>query len=331
MASNLIKTSGSLFMGNPITYSVKAAAEPYKSSEITFHRVKLKVTIFGKEYELSQPAKSGETVEFDVSSAFRAASNAFQYEPIDEGSVTYPQFVAQIEARDVWLRNGEVIDPAPSNKDIAVAECTAYMGGFSDFERWHPTQTMTFSRKPRTGEIVCVGDNIVSPLPNPYPSVQTLKAVEKFAGQNMRLQDNWHEVYVLPHVDRNSRQFQFVNSRGVVESIRAWQMESEKLNSGHEEHAVSRFETFSEFTRIISRKKASRTELQLCSGFVSYEWAHWWANDFCQSEQHWMLVDGLWLPCVVTINDSETIIDKTKSQMCYVAFSCKPNINGAMW
>ena len=330
MASNLTKTSGSLFMGNPITYSVKAAAEPY-TSEITFHRVKLKVTISGKEYELSQPATSGEVVEFDISSVFRAASDAFQYEPLDSGSITYPQFSASIEARDVWLRDGEVVDPAPSSAYVVTAECTAYMGKFTDFERCHSTQTMSYTRKPRTGEIVCVGDSIVSPLPNTYPSVQTLIATETNAGKSIKLQDTWHEVYVLPYVDRNSRQFQFVNSRGVVESIRAWQMESEKLSSSHEEHAVSRFETFNEFTRIISRKKASRTELQLCSGFVSYEWAHWWANDFCQSEQHWMLVDGLWLPCVVTINDSETIIDKTKAQMCYVAFTCKPNVDGAMW
>ncbi|MCQ2300516.1 MAG: hypothetical protein MJZ81_10385 [Bacteroidales bacterium] len=330
MASNLIKTSGSIFMGNPITYSVKAESEPVEGS-VSFHRVKLRVTVSGKTYELSTPAKSGETVEFDISSCLRAAADAYEYTPLEGGTVSYPTFVASIEARDVWLKDGVLIDPAPLNGGKPTAQCTAVMGGLSDFERHKSLILVSYSRKPHTGEeIVYVGDDVVvgtSLGETPQSAVRQILASE--AGKSLTLADG-HRVYV-DSTPRNSMQFQFVNSRGVMESARAFQLESEKVSGHTEEHTISRLERFTQFSRVFARKSADRTELTLSSGFVTYEWAVWWAYEFCASSHAWIMYDGEWIPCTVARDDSFTVIDRTKPGMCHVQFTCKPDLNGALW
>lgn len=330
MASNLTKTSGSIFMGNPITYSVKAETEP-STGKVSFHRVKLKVTVSGKTYELSTPAKSGETVEFDISSCFRAAADAYEYTPMSGGTTTYPKFVASIEARDVWLQDGVLIDPAPLNGGKPTSQCTAVMGGLSDFERHKSLILTSYSRKPHTGaEIVYVGDSVVigtSLGETPQSTVRTILETE--AGKYLTLADG-HRVYV-DSTHKDSMLFQFVNSRGVMETVRAFQLESEKVSGHTEEHTISRLERFTQFSRVFARKSADRMELTLSSGFVDYEWAVWWAYEFCASSQAWIRYGGEWIPCTVARDDSFTVIDRTKPGMCYVQFTCKPDLDGAMW
>lgn len=336
MASELTKTSGSIFCGNPITYSVKAETEP-TSAEITFHRVKLVVTIDGRDYELSHPASSSEVVEFDISSAFRAAAEAYVYEPVS-ATKKYNKLKATLKARDVWMRDGVYKDPAPGNEKIVKGECEAFQGKYSDYERRQPNQVVSFSRKPTTdAEIVCVGDKVIvgcayqegdTPPSEIEPSSRVFTVTSAMLGTMQTMKDG-HRIWV-DSPSRKSVAFQFVNSRGVVESIRAWQNKTEKFTGGKNEYVISRFERFADFTRLILRKKASRTELSLCSGFVTYEWALWWINEFGQSNQHWMRHGDMWIPCSVTIDDSLTVVDETKPQMCYVSFTCKPDLDGSL-
>lgn len=325
MARNLIKTSGSVFMGNPITYKVTAETEP-SDVVVSFHRVKLRVTIEGRTYELSTPARSGEDVEFDVSSCFRAAADTYEYTPLTEGRRAFPVFVADIEARDVWLREGVLIDPAPVGGGRPTAQCTAYMGAFSDFERRHATQTVTGTRKPLSPEIAFAGDPIVY-TGDRMSFVRVMQDTE--LGTTVTLPNGCHVYVDEPRL--GSCLFQMVNSRGLIESVRAFQLRTEKVSGSTEEHTISRLERFDTFSRVYAKRTADRESLSLSSGFVSYEWARWWAYEFCVSPHHWMLFDGIWTPCIVERDDSLTVVDETKPGMCYVAFTCKPDQNGALW
>lgn len=338
MARSITNTSGSVFMGNPITYKVQAETETV-GANITFHRVKLEVVINGKSVEMSTPAKSGEYVEFDISSAFRAMHDSYVYTPVTS-SMTMPVYTAFLTARDVWMRDGVLIDPVGGASATVSTQYSAIAGAYSDFERRKPSRTVTFTRKPASGERVFVGDVVVCGVGKDqvlggtgqqftYPKSEVSVISGSDLGKEVGV-GSGHTVYV-DETERNSYQFQFVNSRGVVESIRSFQSEAEKITGSSEEHVVSRIETFSDFSRIISRKGPDRTELTLSSGFVSYEWARWWAYEFCHSSQHWILYQGVWVPCTVTRDDSATIIDQTKGAMCYVQFTCKPDLNGAMW
>ena len=345
MASQLTKTEGSIFMNNPIIYTVLPHAEP--DSGCAFHRVKLVVTmkmsgggmperikVFD---DFSQPVTdASEVVQFDVSSAFISMAEAYVYSPVEHNDghhATYPYFEATIQAKDVWLKGGVLVDPAPVGEGMTEAQtCDAIMGGYSDYERHLPTQTLTLSRKPSVGEIVFPGDTYVYAAPVPETSrVQPQTRVISDAEVDTLLSIDGRTVYVsAPH--RDSHIFQFVNSRGVIESIRLLGKDKETAKGGNEEHVVSRFETFTKFSRILTTKKATRAEFTMSSGPVSYAWARWFAYEFGRSQQYWMLTDdGVWLPCSVTVDDSVTVIDRSKADLCSVDFVVSPNINGPLF
>lgn len=330
-------TTASIFMGAPITYRVKPAAEsPSERDAISFHRVKLKVRVtatggIAADFELSQPVSGTSDLDFDVSSCFRAAADLYEYQPVTAGTVTYPSFTANIEARDVWVNDGQLVDPAPGNGAVTTAQYTALMGTLTDYERRRGIVTPLATRKPLDGELVCVGDKICRPTINGLTAqsdVQTVSADQQ--GRTIAV-GSTHHAYVLP-ATRRGAQFQFVNARGCIESVRAFALTAEKEKGSNERITTSRFETLTQFSRSYTRKRPQPQELSFSSGFVSYRWARWWADEFCQSSQHWMLVDGAWLPVHITLSDSTTIIDRSKAPtLCNVDFTVTPDANGGLW
>lgn len=326
MANNLKKTSGGVFMGNPITYSVTAEAEP-TTSAIAFHQVKVEVKINGKTYPFSKPVGSSETVEFDVSSAFKAAADRYEFEPVTS-EIVFPIYNATITARDVWMKDGILIDPAPVGGSQPSVSCSAFMGKYSDFERLSPTQSLTFSRKPQSGDLVCKDDNVVYAKGGAVP-VSAIASITASPGTTVTL-PNGRKVFVTES-SNNSAIFQFVNSRGVVESIRAWQLKTDKVKTSIEEYTISQIEMFNKLARLYAVKSNVQDEYYYSSGYVTLEWAMWWLYEFGQSTTYWILHSGKWIPCRVSVDETATLIDKANNSMCYVSFTCKPNINGGLF
>ena len=318
------------FMGNPIVVTCRSDQAP---DDAAFHRVMLKVEVSESgssnktTFELSQPVSGADpqTVDFDISSCFRAAADKYEFHPVAEDS-TYPIFSAKVDARDVWVKDGQLCDPATAKQDSKTF--AAVIGSYSDYER-HTTATRTFTRKPTHGELVCNGDTIVYAAlgseTNPSSKVLTI------TGQQGTAITQGDTTYYITDPKPGSTQFQFLNSRGCVESIRAWGSSTEKAVTTKTETSRSIFERFRTFSRTYLRTHPKPTEYQMSSGFVSYEWARWWAYEFCQAKQHWMLYEGQWIPCHIIINDSLTIIDRTQVGMCYVEFTVRPDMNGPLW
>lgn len=326
-------TVASIFIGNPIVFQVSSAA--IDSDKAVFHRVKMEVTVTGggyeTKYELSQPITgvASQTVEFDISSCMRAHADLYEYAPVT-GNVSYPSFTASCSVKDVWVEDGQVRESQPVAKSFS-----ASMGRFSDYElrRGHSTLTATRSRKPASGELVYPGDRIVygtgSSSISAGSSVINVPA-DAAIYSSVSIPGIGQATVVPP--DHRSRQFQFVNSRGCVESIRAFGLPSEKIVSEKKEHTISRFERINQFSRTMLRKFLRPADMTFSSGYVSYEWAQWWAYEFCMGQQHWMLTpDGTWLPVLVSINDNATIIDRSKVGLCYIEFTVKPDANGGLF
>lgn len=323
--------SGSLFMGNPIVYSVNSAA--IDNDKAAFHRVKMNVTVNGggatTEYELSQPVvgKTSKTVEFDVSSCLRAAADLYEFQPVVSAGVSYPVFRASCSIKDIWVEDGSVRETQPET-----ASFDAAIGRFSDYEIRQGSLSATRTRKPSIGEHVYPGDNIVYASGNGVSSNAGIVHVSDTAAIYSSISIPGTGTATVVPFDPRSRQFQFVNSRGCVESIRAFGLPSEKIVSEKKEHTISRFERINQFSRSMLRKFLKPAEMTFSSGYVSYEWAQWWAYEFCMGQQHWMLTpDGTWLPVLVSINDNATIIDRSKVGLCYIEFTVKPDANGGLW
>lgn len=339
--SRLRFLEGSLYMGSPIIYEATSVAEPV-DGEVTFHRVIMTVTIGGRKFELSQPVSGGgQTVLFDVAKVFQAATDGYEYEPVYEddldivdGKKEYPVYTADIQVHDVWMRGGVLVDPAPNNASVSeTIRCYAFKGAATDLERREGQVTYTFSSKPKTGELVFATDcvmtgtvDMVSDQPFAAQPATRLLPIAADAEGQVQTGDG-RSVFVVPR-STDSMLFQFVNAKGVCETIRAFGKKKLSVHGETENHIISRQETYSQFSRSVTIKKASRTELELTSGFVTPEWAEWWAYEFAHAEHHWVWLHGRWVPCAVTVNDSLTVIDANKSEMCSVSFTCIPDVTG---
>ena len=320
----------SIFIGNPIVYRVES--EAIDSDKAAFHRVKMEVTVGSVKSELSQPivGNASKIVEFDISSCMRAAADLYVYSPVTGGSVSYPSFTASCSVKDVWVEDGVVRESQPAG-----ASFSASMGRFSDYElrcgRGNLSATRT--RKPSSGELVYQGDKIVYATGSGSINAgSSIVSVPDSAAIHSSVSiPGTGTATVIPE-DSRSRQFQFVNSRGCVESIRAFGLPDEKMVSDKKEHTISRFERINSFSRIVLRKFLKPSEFNFSSGYVDYEWAQWWAYEFCTGKQHWMLTpDGTWLPVTVSINNSATIIDRSKAGLCHIEFTVKPDANGGLF
>ena len=325
------------FIGNPIVYSVQSATAVVGSS---FHRVKFRVPVkqndvLKKEFILSQSiaGTAAETVNFDISSCFRAVADTYlsTLSPLAGGtSVTFAKFSAEPSAFDVYvLDNAEI-----TTTEDRAAKITSHIGSYTDYERRKSSVNTTLSRKPGQTENVCPGDIIVYPLldeeNNSTQSVAYAVPETVSLGTTLNM-PNGHSYYVVQK-PQGSRLFQFVNSRGCIESIRAFGMNITKLNGESSSSVISRFERFNQFSRTIVRKHIKPTEIQMSSGPVTHEWAQWWAYEFCQATHIWMLDDnGVWLPCNVTIGENPTILDQTKTALLSVNFTVTPDLNGPLW
>ena len=361
------------FMGNPIVLTVtEKPLDNTTGGPISFHQVHLHVSVSRDgtpvaEYDLSKPftGNKQQTMSFDISSCFRAAAEDYEYEPVTgNGTMYYPVYTASVYAYSSYIQDGarHTTTPLyPGGKNEGSAQTAgntkfvigSNMGRFSDFERRQSADNASlvtsFSRKPESspelvfaGDTICYAESYNELVGGSYihcPSTSTTNIPQGSEGTSLTL--DGHQYYVVPR-RRGSVMFQFVNSRGCIESIRAFSLPSEKGNAAITDHTISRFETFGKFSRNIKRHQLRPAEFSLSSGHVDYQWARWWYYEFCQSEHVWMLVDqynplsrilsttDFWLPVNIQPSDSTTIIDPTKPDLLHVDFTVIPDMNGPL-
>lgn len=361
-------------MGNPIVLQVSEKAITSTSgSPISFHQVHMQVDIACDgspvaSYTLSQPfaADTQQEFDFDIASCFRAAAAFYTIAPITNlADRAFPTYTARVSAYSSYMKDGARIEtthlyPGGSNESGSTvtgdtnAVITTRMGHYSDFERMQSagsaTLTATLTRKPTSSpELVFPGDTILyahRPVDaQGVPTVPTTSAhrVPEASVDGASLSLDGHPYYITRR-RHHSVMFQFLNSRGCIETIRAFAHHSEKANFSQTDHTISRFERFSQFSRNLLKKQLRPSEFALTSGAVDYEWARWWLYEFCQAEHVWMLVDEhnplvphssfptpLWLPVNIKPADSATLIDYTKTDMLSVDFTVLPDMNGPMF
>lgn len=324
--AHIIASTTSPFFGSPLSLTITSGTKPINAS---FHRVMLKVTIAcnGKSYEpepLSQPSSfNGCSVDFDISSCLRAVHEQYQYSVVTS-TVSYPIYNVSVTAYDEWVVNGDTV--TGSETDAFSGSFVA--GRYSDYERMTGTST-AHSRKPISGELVFAGDRIVYSVSEGLaPASRTHNVL--LTTQPGPIEIGQRTYFVIPR-DPRSHQFQFVNSRGVVESIRGFDLSSEKVNIKKSESTYSVFERLNTFSRTLMHKTLQPSVFHMSSGYVDYAWARWWAYEFCAADQHWMMHEGRWIPAHVSLSDSTTVIDKAKSELLHVDFDVVPDLNGALW
>lgn len=358
MARTIKLTSGSIFNGNPITFTIQPNVITGTDSDKnvvypSFHRVIMEITcgMSGGNYEvikMSAPVEKEEAtesnvVQIDVSSALRTFRDSYEYTP---EPTTYPLVKFCVRVYDEYMLNGKVhpnVDEIvyPAEVDGKQQYLCTLFGGFSDMERLLSNgskDVSRLSRKPTSvPQIVSVGEEYVY-TPD-YTSAQALFGnttlipptsqkvlIEKEGAQTI----NNQPLYALPSDEAKMRQvFRFINSFGVLESVSVPRVYSKKISVTSTPYAITCQETFNKFSRHIVLKKNDYEPWLFQTDPLNEDWLQWYLHEFIMSEYIWINFRGLWVPCTITPEEDFVFFDKTQNVQYVVPFTVRPGINGS--
>lgn len=348
MAQSITLTSGSVFADNPITFTISPSVPTTAPS---FHRVIVEV-VFDNDgsYEtikLSVPVtKEGTDVSLDVSSALHTALDSYEYTPTP---ATYPFVSWYVRAYDEYMGNNgevhtnvsEVFYPKEPDK-TGSTNLRCIKGAFSDMVRLQsgPSKgVLSFTRKPHSSpQPVVVGDTFI--YTPPYETEQLLSnsptlvpptSVSKEITQEGLQTVGTHQLYALPATEASNRYtIRFINLFGVLESVSLPKAYSRKMALTTQSYIVAKQETFNSFSRASVQKQNDKETWYLTTDPLDESWLDWYLHEFAMSEHAWILVNGIWIPCTILLENETTIQDDTNTNMYALSFKVVIDINGSL-
>lgn len=343
MAAALVIIEGTVFNGNPITFSVLPLK--IEGSTPAFHRMvfEVKCGISGGSYEtirLTEPVltEDGAEVMVDISSALRSFRDSYKYSP-EPGVMPVVKF--NVSAYDEYMINGNPGQTEPISYLPGSNVKQTLFGGFSDYDRLTAeNNTMPVSRLTRkpttTPQLACVGETVIYVAPyNPAIDIFSSKwdapEAKAFTITKEGLQTVGDiSVFALPQSEAIRRtEFRFINSFGVLESISVPRVYSKKLGITATNYTVTRRETLRSFSREAVRKQNNQESWNFQTDPLDEAWLAWYLHEFLMSEHTWININGKFLPCTIIADEEITFQDETKQEMHSVSFTAKLDFRGS--
>lgn len=341
MAANLKLVDGTIFNGNPITFSVTPIT---LSGSPSFHRMvfDVKCGMSGGNYEtirMTEPVltEDGKAVQIDISSALRSFRDSYEYSP-QPGVMPVVKF--NVSAYDEYMINGELHKSDHVSYLAGEEVKQTIFGGFSDYDRLMGEQDMKVSRltrKPKTTpQLVCVGEQLVYAEDyNPAVSLATAtwdapetkafdiatEGAQTVGGQ---------QIFTLPASEAERRtEFRFINSFGVLESISIPKSYAQEVNIQATNYTVSRKETLHLFSRSAVRKQGNQEGWNYMTDPLDENWLAWYLHEFLMSGHVWLKINGKFLPCNIENEDTIKFSDDTNTDMYSVSFTARLGFCGS--
>lgn len=358
---------GTFYANEPIIVSVQLQ-RPANTEDISMLQavVQLRNDRFDSDapaYEFAVGAEWGDTVDFDVSTAFRAEL-ARKNTPSPETDESGNGFFGGMPINDNvtlfiaygcrYLYQGESTEDSQISKTNASA--TAWRGGRSDTERLlgiMPDPTVFKTTNPEhLDETMCgwygIPESYASRgyvIPRSTKPVGDQEWETVNVGDTMRLgifngvanEANNHREYTSKqfghkiYVEKNPLRynFMFLNHLGFIESASCMMRE----NKSYQINSTNFFRTYAPTTDVkptlYSTPTGNRAVWKMSSGFVTRAWAEWFATEFLMSSRHWMSINGIWMPVSITPDsDSVTVYDESKGEIAAINFTVTSSIKG---
>ena len=341
MAANLKIVDGSIFNGNPITFTVTPLT---LGGSPSFHRIVfvVKCGMNDDNYEvirLTEPvlAENGRSVQVDISSALRSFRDTYEYSPLPG---VMPVVSFNILAYDEYMINGELYKSDSVSYLAANDAKQTIFGGFSDYDRLTGGQDMKVSRLTRkpnsTPQLVCVGEQLIyAEAYNPAVSLTTAtwdapeaKAFDIVAEGAQTV--GGQQLYALPASEAVRRtEFRFINSFGILESISVPKTYAQEVDIQSTKYTVSRKETLHLFSRSAVRKQGNQEGWKYQTDPLDENWLAWYLHEFLMSEHVWLKINGKFLPCIIESEDTIEFTDETKTEMYSVSFTARLSFCGS--
>ena len=302
----------------------------------TFRQVaiKIKVDYVGdkenREYDFFLPAVDNATpVIGDVSSAIRSTLAQWEYDAdsiVVGSSVTYPHASFSVTA---WERemdtSGNVIN-YPSSEQ---GPYRAYLGGVGEYSRFihgeaYPQYNSESGRLeyPSGVEFAFTSKPVDEKFQYGQPRCTT-----SFNGTNVETSVSLATVFPAPY----NGLFLFVNRYGVFETISTIGRESLGYEIRAERKSLSQPPSYASNPIAIAHKQGGGAVWQMSSGFVSREWADWYASEFLMARLYWMRHEGFWLPVTVEPDgDTVMVYDRSDPSLIAVNFIVRAAVSGSV-
>lgn len=135
----------------------------------------------------------------------------------------------------------------------------------------------------------------------------------------------------VPYVD-----FLFLNRRGAIETCSGQTLESMGINVKVTQYSRTERPSFNPVRSLMAIGQDGRRSWQMSSGYVTREWAEWWALEFLggKRKQWWMRypigdANGTYVPAIVEpAKQNISIYDRAKQQMPHVDFTVTLALDG---
>jgi hypothetical protein len=137
-----------------------------------------------------------------------------------------------------------------------------------------------------------------------------------------------HNLYVIDE-PADAYILRFINGMGCMESLHVESLVKREVPITTDKHTVAKQETLKKFSRSVVRKSNDRETWSLTSGALDREWASWYIHEFLMSEQVWIQMGTLWIPCHVVPEETTVLEDRQKAQPYEVQFRLEMDINGS--
>lgn len=363
------------FAGNPVIIDISGLEWPMSGGDPTspFNIVRVEVVYNGFVWEVRQETGGKANISIDISAALRGIWSTYEFD--DEvtaanGALTSTAQTCARDKREYSLRiytiykdstDGEYTETqcADSQGRTEFTGGRCIIGGRTEWERSLITDNTKrdvsalektnprngdASTKPRTSPervgsesitswVDVNADNTTSIF---YPKT-AISGEGNGAADDTSTQQTWsgHAPIVLrdsvPYVD-----FLFINRRGAVETCSGQTLEAMGINVENKQYSRNGGAAFRPTRTLMSFGADGRRSWQMSSGYVTREWAEWWAMEFLSGKrkQWWMRYPigdaaGTFVPVVIEPAKKEvSIYDRSKQEMPHVDFTVTLALEG---
>lgn len=366
MANNTVTISGmfgdghTYFVDSPVVIDISELDFPQSSP---FKVVRVEVVYESKVVGEFRADTGGQSsISFDISSALRAIWSGYDYDNNEVAATTSSSGSFKRSMRPYILRiyteyladdglytETQCKDKKTGSTDITGGMCL--MGGMTEFERSLITDNERKDVASFQNSNNRNGDASTKPTSTPErvgsdsftswvdvgenEGVGYTKSV--FYKNNDGEADDTGEH--APIVIRDSQpyvDFLFTNRRGAVETCSGMMKEAMSVNVDMKQYSRSERPNFKPTRSLMAIGTDGRRSWQMSSGYVTREWAQWWAMEFLGGKRKlwWMRLkygdkQEKWVPVTIKPAKSETTIyDKTKQQMAHVDFTVTMALEG---
>lgn len=367
MATNVVTVSGmfgtghTYFADSPVVIDISGLQWPGTSA---FNIVRVEVVYNNKVVgDFHADTGGQESMSFNIASALKAiwsdadlsaeagkAQDAITLDAVQTTIRAMRQYILRIYTE--YMSNDGVFTQtcctdSLGNEDIPGGQCL--IGGYTEWERSliDDPADADVSHLEHTG--VRNGDASTKPTSSPekvginsitsWVDVQEGYTKSIFYPANATPADDIASAHA-PLVLRDDQEyvdFLFLNRRGAIETCSGMTKEAMQIDVDMKQYSRVETPTFRPSRSLMAIGSDGRRSWQMSSGYVTREWAEWWAMEFLggKRKRHWMKYKGpgqttaSYVPVIVEPSKkSIAIYDKTKQQMPHVDFTVTLALEG---